>query len=37
MAVIIIIIIIVFLNFNTHSPPHFEDNSMKSFKEVILF
>ena len=28
----VIITIIVFLNFNTHSPPHFENNSMKTFK-----
>ena len=31
-AVISIIIIIVFLNFNNHSPLHFENNSMKTFK-----
>ena len=26
----------IFLNFNTHSPLHFEDNSMKTFKGVIF-
>ena len=27
---------IFFLNFNTHSPLHFENNSMKTFKGVIF-
>ena len=33
---VIIIIIIVILNFNTHSPPNFENNSMKTFKGVTF-